>query len=46
MRRVFELAKKYYPDFWSITKIRALVRNGSLTPEEYKELTGEDWDED
>ena len=45
MSRVYELAKKYYPHFWGIKKLHALVVNGSLTPEEYKEITGEDYEE-
>lgn len=39
-----EIAKKYYPKFWSDAKVRALVEAGKLTKEEYKELTGHDYD--
>lgn len=38
---VKELAKKYYPDLWDIDRIKALVKAGKLTKEEYKEVTGE-----
>ena len=41
----FEMAKKYYPTLWNIERIKTLVRKGKLTPEQYKEITGEDYDE-
>lgn len=37
----FEMAKKYYPTLWSIDRLRALVATDKLTPEEYREITGE-----
>lgn len=40
----YELAKKYYPSFWGIDRLRLLVEKGKLTPEQFKEITGEDYD--
>lgn len=37
----FEMAQKYYPALWSIDRLRALVAADKLTPEEYREITGE-----
>lgn len=37
----FELARKYYPKYWSKERLSALVRAGKLTPAEYEEITGE-----
>ena len=37
-------AKKWYPDSWSDRMVRILVERGKLTKEEYKELTGKDYD--
>lgn len=39
----FEMAKKYYPAQWSIDRLSALVAAGKLTPEEYREITGEEY---
>ena len=36
-----EQAKKYYPEWWSIGRLKALVAAGKLTTEEYQEITGE-----
>lgn len=41
----FEMAKKYYPTLWNIDRIKTLVHKGKLTPEQYKEITGENYDE-
>ena len=41
----FEMAKKYYPTLWNTERIKNLVRKGKLTPEQFKEITGEDYDE-
>lgn len=43
-QKVKEKAKNFYPDNWSIDYLRALVQKGALTPEEFKEVTGEDYD--
>ena len=40
----FEMAKKYYPTLWNIDRIKTLAKKGKLTPEEYKEITGEEYD--
>ena len=42
---VFELAQRYYPTLWSKERLRTLVENDPprLTPEEYKQITGEDY---
>ena len=39
---VFEMAKNYYPRLWNINRIKQLVEAGKITPEQYKEITGED----
>lgn len=39
----FEMAQKYYPVLWSIDRLRALVAADKLTPDEYREITGEDY---
>ena len=41
---VFDPAKKYYPDFWSTARLRYLVEAGKLTAEEYRLITGEDYE--
>lgn len=37
----FEMAMEYYPTLWSKERLRALVAADRLTPEEYREITGE-----
>lgn len=39
---VFEMAQNYYPRLWDINRIKQLVEAGKITPEQYKEITGED----
>jgi hypothetical protein len=39
----FEMAQKYYPKLWDINRIQALTVAVKLTPEEYKQITGEDY---
>lgn len=39
----FEMAKRYYPVLWSKDRLEALVRAKKLTPEEYKQITGEEF---
>lgn len=41
MSKAYKLAKKYYPSFWNIAKLRELVEADLLTPEEFEEITGE-----
>ena len=40
---VKEKAKGYYPTLWSDKRLRILVKAWSLTKEEYKEVTGNDY---
>ena len=42
---VKEKAKKYYPTLWNDERLRILVEAGKLTKEEYKEVTGNDYDQ-
>lgn len=42
---VKEKANGYYPTLWSDERLRILVEAGSLTKEEYKEVTGDDYDQ-
>lgn len=37
----FEMAQKYYPELWNKERLRALVAADKLTPDEYREITGE-----
>lgn len=37
----FEMAQKYYPVLWNNERLRALVAADKLTPDEYREITGE-----
>lgn len=39
MKAVFELAKKYYPKYWSKERLDVLLAKKKLTQEEYDELT-------
>lgn len=36
------LAKKYYPIFWDIDRLNALVAAGKLAEADYKEITGQE----
>lgn len=38
------LAVKNYPKFWSKERVSYLVSIGRLTAEDYKEVTGEDYE--
>ena len=40
---VFEMAQKYYPKLWNIDRLKALMKAGKLTAEEYKKITGTDY---
>ena len=44
MNQVYKMALRYYPDRWNDTMLRNLVELGRLTKEEYKAITGEDYD--
>lgn len=39
MKAVFDLAKKYYPKYWSKERLDVLLAKKKLTQEEYDELT-------
>lgn len=44
MNKIYEMAKKNYPRLWNIDMLRTLVYKGRITPEQFKEITGEDYD--
>lgn len=46
MSKAYELAKGYYPTYWGIEQIMALTKAGKLTPEEYLDITGQEYVED
>lgn len=39
MKAVFELAKKYYPKYWSKERLDVLLAKKKLSQKEYDELT-------
>lgn len=39
MKSVFDLAKKYYPTYWSKERLNVLLAKKKLTQKEYDELT-------
>lgn len=39
MKAVFNLAKKYYPQYWNKERLDVLLAKKKLTQEEYDELT-------
>lgn len=43
-KSVYEQAKEYYPKYWDIDRMRNLVAKGKLTAEQFKEITGEDYE--
>lgn len=45
MKAVFDLAKKYYPRYWSKERLDVLLAKKKLTQEEYDELTSVSTDE-
>lgn len=45
MKAVFDLAKKYYPKYWSKERLDVLLAKNKLTQEEYDELTSVSTDE-
>lgn len=42
-RTPYEMAKDYYPKLWDKERIRTLADFGKITPEQYKEITGEEY---
>lgn len=46
MSKVFyNMAKKNYPNNWNIEMLRNFVALGRITPEEYEEITGDQYEE-
>ena len=44
MRDICEKIKSYYDSgLWSINRVKNMVIKGIITEEEYKEITGEDY---
>lgn len=42
---MFEKVKKYYDlGFYNDSQVAAFVEKGKLTPEQYKEITGKDYE--
>lgn len=41
---VKELAKKYFPRLWGLDRLISLVEAEKLTKEDFKEITGEEWE--
>ena len=39
----YEKVKGYYPKLWSKKRVHDAVVKNWITPEEYKEITGEDY---
>lgn len=45
MRDICEKIKSYYDSgLWSINRVKNMVIKGIISKEEYKEITGEDFD--
>ena len=44
MNKIYEMAKKNYPRLWNIDMLRTLVEKERITPEQFKEITGEDYE--
>ena len=42
---MFDIVKKYYDrGYYSKEKVAEFVRKGKLTPEQYKEITGDEYE--
>ncbi|PFL21654.1 XkdX family protein [Bacillus cereus] len=39
----FELIKDFYPKNWNAKKVGDAVLFGKITPDQYKEITGDDY---
>ena len=44
MNKIYDMAKKNYPYLWNIDMLRNLVDKNRITPEQFKEITGKDYD--
>lgn len=42
---VYEMALKYYPQYWDEARLRKLVEAGKLTGEEFEKATGKPYEE-
>lgn len=40
-----EKIKKWYPRAWTIGMVASAVKKGVITPDDYKEITGEEYAE-
>jgi len=46
MSKKYELVKNYYDNgLWNLTRVRNAVIKGWITEEEFKEITGQSYDE-
>ena len=43
--RLYNTVKRYYPKYYSKEDVKVFVAAGQLTPEEYKEITGDKYTE-
>lgn len=41
----FNAAKNYYPRFYTKEMVKVFVTGGKITPEQYKEITGDVYEE-
>lgn len=44
--RLYNTVKRYYPKYYTKDDVKTFVRAGQLTPEEYKEITGEAYEDE
>ena len=44
MANYYKMAKENYPDNWNLDMLKRLVQKGRLTAEQFKEITGEDFE--
>lgn len=40
---MFEKIKRWYPKLWNKTMVKNAVKKGAITPEQYKEIVGEEY---
>ena len=45
MANIYEMAVKYYPNYWDKDRLITLVKAGKLTEEEYEKITKEPYKE-
>ncbi|MBQ5658681.1 MAG: XkdX family protein [Peptococcaceae bacterium] len=44
-KTIKEMAIEYFPKLWKEPRIKALVKAGKLTADDYKEITGQEYAE-